>query len=56
MANILAAQDTVIEIAQEIAHTNNFYVRGDVVEVALALPARKAVVLLPMIHAWLEEE
>jgi hypothetical protein len=56
MANVRAAQDTVLEIVQEIAHTKNFYVRGDVVEAALALPASKAIALLPMIHAWLEEE
>ena len=56
MANARAAQDTVLEIVLEIAHTKNFYVRVDVVEVALALPARKTIALLPMIHAWLEEE
>ncbi len=56
MAKARAAQDTVLAIVLEIADTKNFYVREDVVDVALALPARKAVALLPMIRTWLEEE
>ncbi len=56
MANVRAVQEIVLAIVLEIADTKNLYVREDVVDVALALPAKKAVALLPMIRTWLEDD
>lgn len=52
MAKIGGVQDTVIAIAIEIPETDNIAVQQDLVDVAIAAPARLAVKLLPRLKSW----